>query len=123
MGRIQGDLTERTFRFALRVIDLIDRMPQNTKGWEIGRQLLRSGTSIGANLHEADQALTKPDFVHRCSIARKESSETNYWLRICSAKQLLPAPDADDAATEADEFTRILTAIIKKCQTQPGSPE
>jgi four helix bundle protein len=70
-------------------VDLIDELPNNVKGWVISRQLLRSGTSVGANVREADQALSRVDFIHRLSIAHKEAAETHYWLCLCRDKSLL----------------------------------
>jgi len=78
MGRIQGDLTERTLRFGVDILGLLKQLPQDTGGWVVGKQLCRSGTSIGANIREADAALTDADFAHKMSIARKEASEAEY---------------------------------------------
>lgn len=117
MGRIQGDLADRTYRFALGNLDLIDQLPNNVKGWEIGRQLIRSGTSIGANVREADQALSRADFVHRMAIARKEASESHYWLCMCRDKTLLTGDHVEHAIRESDEFVRILSTVIKKSKT------
>lgn len=117
-GRFRGDLPDRTFRFAKTILDLIDELPRCDKGWAIGKQLVRSGTSIGANVAEADEALTDIEFAHRCSIARKECSETRFWLRLCRDKKLLRAPLVDEAIAEANEFLRILTTILRKLQTR-----
>jgi four helix bundle protein len=116
VGRFQGDLPQRTFEFAIAVIDLVDAIPEGTKGWVIGKQLARSGTSIGANICEADQALTEAEFAHRCSIARKESAETSYWLRLCKRTGLLSAQEVESCLQECAELSRILSTIVKKCQ-------
>ena len=117
-GRFQGDLPDRTLDFAVQIVRLIDELPQNTKGWEIGRQLLRSGTSIGANVREADEAYSEGDFVYKCSLARKEASETLYWLTICERCGFLTAEHAEHAKREAHELACILSAIIKKVQSR-----
>lgn len=70
MARIQGGLLVRTFEFAKMILTLVDELPHNTKGWEISRQVIRAGTSIGANVREADNALTDREFALKCSFAR-----------------------------------------------------
>lgn len=117
-GRFQGDLPERTFQFALMVLSLVDEIPDGTKGWVLGKQLARSGTSIGANIREADHALSDAEFVQRCSIARKEASETQYWLMLCKFAHLLHSTPAFEAAlSEADELMRILSTVVKRSQS------
>ncbi|MBN1976324.1 MAG: four helix bundle protein [Anaerolineae bacterium] len=76
------DIQERTFEFTVRVVKLVDQLPRTTAGIVIGRQIVRSATSIGANVEEADAAESKQDFIHKMSIAHKEARETRYWLRI-----------------------------------------
>jgi four helix bundle protein len=127
IGRFQGgDLPERTFRFTEMILDLVDQYPNNTKGWVLSKQLIKSGTSIGANVHEAAQAFTEADFLYKCSIARKEASETHYWLRLSISRRLLRGVEAEAAIQEADELTRILSAIVQSLQhrlsPQPASP-
>ena len=116
MARIQGDLKERTARFAAAIVNLSDDLPNNNKGWVLGRQLIRSGTSIGANVYEAEHALSDADFAYKCSVARKESSETFYWLDLCRRCGLLAADKATKLAAEADELMRILSAIVKRTE-------
>ncbi|MFQ5490186.1 MAG: four helix bundle protein [Phycisphaerae bacterium] len=116
MGRIQGDLLERTFELAVAILRLARALPNNAQGWEVGRQLIRSGTSIGANVREADHALTRAEFAHKCSIARKEASETHYWLQLCQRTELLSGQHTVEAITEADELLRILSTVVKRTQ-------
>jgi four helix bundle protein len=116
MGRIKGDLGERTMRFALQILKLVDALPNSRKGWEIERQLIRSGTSVGANVREADQAFSEADFAHKCSIAKKEACETEYWLELCKRAELLSGKDLDAALDEADQLTRILAALVRATQ-------
>jgi four helix bundle protein len=115
-GRFQGDLPERTFMFAVRIVTLIDCLPNNAKGWVVGKQLLRSGTSIGANVHEANEALTDAEFASKCSVARKESSETRYWLRLCQHCNLLPHDCVEREINEANELASVLSSIVRKTQ-------
>jgi four helix bundle protein len=115
-GRFQGNLPERTFQFALMILDVVDERPHNTKGWVLAKQLARAGISIGANVPEANEAFTEADFAYKCGIARKEASETYYWLRLCFEARLISQETADGTMKEADEFLRILSAIVKKTQ-------
>jgi four helix bundle protein len=115
-GNIQQpyDICDRTFQFALRIVDVcttLNRRPGVT--WTLSKQLLRSGTSIGANLEESQAAQSRADFVSKCSIARKEVRETHYWLKLLRAKELLCSETALSLMKECDELNRILTAIIK----------
>lgn len=123
MGRIRGDLLERTMRFSVALLRSIDHLPNNSKGWEIGRQLIRSGTSIGANVREAHHALTDADFAYKCSTARKEASETLYWLELCRHVELLPTQLSQALSEEADELVRILLAIVKGTQEHLQGPQ
>ena len=116
MARIQGDLLDRTFRLAQTVLSIVDQLPNNAKGWEVGRQLIRSGASVGANVREADNALTDADFAYKCSIARKEASETHYWLELCQTTSLLGGRGLEHLLKETDEITRILSSIVHKTQ-------
>jgi four helix bundle protein len=116
MGRFQGDLPARSFEFAKQIVSLSAAMPQNNVGWVLGKQVLRSGTSIGANIHEADHAFSVSDFAHKCSLARKEASETWYWLRLCVECDVLGGEQAHAAIGEADELVRVLGSLVKKMQ-------
>jgi len=116
MGRIQGDLLDRSFEFAVSIMSLVDELPDNNKGWVITRQIVRSGTSVGANIHEADHALTSADFAHKCSIARKEASEVCYWLKLCRRTNLLNGKRLESVINEADELIRILSSVVKNTQ-------
>jgi len=77
---ISDELKERTDRFALKVLELAALLPSTEEGRLVRRQLCKSGTSVGANLEEADGSLTLNDFVHKVDIAFKEAKETRYWL-------------------------------------------
>jgi len=107
------DIKERTFLFGVRVVKLVGRLPRNVAGLEIGRQLIRAGTSVGANVEEAQSGESKRDFVHKMGIAVKEAREARYWLRIIKAI-LLQDAGVDALVQEADELVRILATIINK---------
>lgn len=122
MGRLRGDLQTRALTVAVAVLDLTDRLPNNSKGWEVGRQLIRAGTSIGANLCEADHALTNADFAHKASIARKESAETAYWLKVIAAARMVDEQHTVNIASEVDEFICILSTMVRKTQAHMDRP-
>ena len=100
MGRIQGDLLERTMEFAVAIMRLVDQLPNSPKGWTIARQLLKSATSIGANIREANHALSDADFAYTCNVARKEASETHYWLELSRRTEVLHGPELESALRE-----------------------
>lgn len=116
MARIRGDLLDRTFEFAKSILVIVDSLPNDSKGWEVGRQMIRCGTSVGANLREADNAHSDADFIYKCSISRKEASETHYWLQLCDAAALLGGDPLRVLIKEADEIVRILSSIVRKSQ-------
>jgi four helix bundle protein len=118
MGRLQGGLPERSLRFAVTIVSLADHLPANNKGWPLGRQLIRGGTSIGAKVSEADRAQTRREFIQRCSIARKEAAECDDGLRLCRQVGALNDAVVDAAAREADELIRILGAFVKRSQAR-----
>jgi four helix bundle protein len=103
------DIRERAFRFACDVVALNDSMHGAR---DLTRQLLRAGTSIGANLEEADAAQSKPDFVSKCTIALKEARESHYWLRLLRASGKMQ--DGDRLLSDANELVAILTTIVRK---------
>ncbi len=111
------DSTERTFAFARRVVRLcqvLDRSPGVCR--TLANQLLRSGTSIGANVEEGYASQSRPDFIAKYSIACKEARETHYWLRLLAASEAIPVENLQDLTDEADQLVAILTAIVKKCR-------
>ena len=111
------DICERCEEFAVTVIGLQQSMPSCEAGRVLGRQLIRSGTSIGANVHEAQAAESRADFIHKLAIALKEAREAGYWLRVIGKAKLAPADRIGTTQNEAGELTRILFAIIRKSKT------
>jgi four helix bundle protein len=82
-------LLTKSYKFALRMVKLYQYLSEEKKEFVLSKQVLRSGTSIGANIEEANQAQSKADFIHKLSIANKEAFETNYWLRLLRDSNLL----------------------------------
>ena len=121
MGRLYGDLLERTFNFALAILNIADDLPQSTNGWVLGKQVVRSGTSVGANLREANYATTDLEFSHKCNIALKEASETEYWLLLCQHADLLGGEALEELVRETNELIRILNTIVKKTRNRQAN--
>ena len=113
------DIKERTFEFARRCVKLYYFLyEQGGAGRVLAPQLLRAGTSIGANLEEADAGQSKPDFIHKCSISLKEARETSFWLRLFEAEKIVASNKVASLVQESNELISILTTIIKKAQSK-----
>ena len=111
-------ITERTFRFSVRVVNVCRFLEkQGSVSRTLASQLLRSGTSIGANVEEAQAGQSKPDFISKMSIACKEARETHYWLRLLIASDIVQEGKIGDLVKEADELVRILSTIVKSSRT------
>lgn len=104
-------IKERNFKFALSIIKLYKKL-QGQNEFIISKQLLRSGTSIGANIEEATAAQSKKDFLHKMSIASKEARETSYWLRLLKDGDLIKI-SVDEYLDEINQIIKIITKIVK----------
>jgi four helix bundle protein len=112
------DIYDRALEFAARVARLISRLDKSQALIEYGKQVIRASGSIGANIEEADGALTKKDFVNKMGIARREARESRHWLRLIKKVDLAKVPDdrgeLDWQIGEAEELLLILSSIINK---------
>jgi len=106
-------LKTKSYSFALRMIKLYKYLVDEKKEYVLSKQILRAGTSIGANVEEANQAQSKADFIHKLSIAHKEAFETNYWLRLLRDSEILETKLAQSLLEDCEEVQRMLTASIK----------
>ena len=106
---------KKSFDFALEIIELY-KILKSKNEFVISKQLLRSGTSIGANVEEANAAQSKKDFATKMSIASKEARETRYWLRLLNKSKLVEY-DYKNYLNKIDELIRIITAIVKTAQS------
>jgi four helix bundle protein len=95
------------------VLRLVGQLPKTQTSRAIADQLLRSGTSVGANVHEARSAESRADFVHKMQIALKEARETSYWLILTAEAKLAETPTLPDLVEECDQITAILVASVK----------
>jgi four helix bundle protein len=110
----ENKILELTFQFSLQSIELYKILVQKNE-FVISKQLLRSATSIGANVEEGNAAQTKKDFVSKMSIASKEARETKYWLRLLDKSQLVPN-NYSCHLTSIEHIINILTKIVKTAQ-------
>ena len=111
-------LSERTKIFALRIIRLFDSLPKQDSAKILGRQLLRSGTSIGANYREANRSRSNAEFISKIGECLREADETAYWLELLSEAQILPPTRLHDLQDETNQLIAILTAISKKVKSR-----
>ncbi len=111
-----GAIEQKSFLFAVRVVKLCKYLQNEKKERIMSKQLLRSGTSIGANVVEAEQAQSRLDFVSKLSISLKEAVETKYWLRLLNATGYLTEEEFQSIMVDCQEVERLLTAIIKTCK-------
>lgn len=107
------ELEERTKRFSFDVIRFLESLPKNYLGEVMGRQLLRSATSIGANYREANRGESRADFIHKISLAEKEAGESLYWLELMREAGLGASAKCQKLLREADELVAIFTLIGK----------
>lgn len=114
MSERKNLIQAKTFDFSLMIIEIYKKMIEKNE-YVFSKQLVRSGTSIGANVEEAIAAITKKDFVHKMSISSKEARETRYWLRLLIASELVNI-DMSKCLLEVEEISNILTAIVKTTQ-------
>ena len=114
MGEKPYNIQERTFAFAVEIVNLTRLLPSDTAGRVIANQLVRSGTSIGANAEEASAGQSRTDFLHKMNIALKEARETHYWLRLLAATSSRHASELEPLIDEADQIMRIIGAIISR---------
>ena len=110
---------EKSFQFALDIVSLYQNLKKQNE-FVISKQLMRSGTSIGANVEEGSAAQTKKDFIAKMSIASKEARETRYWLRLLQQSKLVNI-DFSGHLNSIEELIKILTSIVKTAQNRENS--
>jgi four helix bundle protein len=111
---MKKDLEPRTTMFALSVISAVSNFPKNMVAEILGRQLLRSGTSIGANYREANRAVSRADFANKIGTIQKEASETQYWLELLIDSDIVKSQKLGSLQSEATELLAIFTATGRK---------
>ncbi len=111
-----NDLVERTTEFALRVVRMFVALPKTDEARVLGKQVLRSGTSVGANYREAQRARSKPEFIAKIGDCLKELDESTYWLELLVRSEIVPAPKLASLRDEANQLLAIFTTISKNAK-------
>ena len=117
----EDDLKERTKKFALRTIRLFGSLPKSSQARVLGKQLLRSGTSVGANYREAYRARSRSEFIAKCGDSLRELEESAYWLELLVNGAIMPTDKLQSLRSECDELTAIFVTIIKQARDHPAS--
>jgi len=104
---------EKSFEFAVRIVNLYKHLSTNKKEFVLSKQMLRSGTSIGANICEAEQAQSTADFLSKMSISLKECCETDYWLRLLHRTGFLNEKEYSSIIADCQDLTKLLVSITK----------
>ena len=111
------DIVKRTYKYALRIVQLANRLPNSCGAYPIRDQLIRSGTSVGANTEEASAGFSRNDFIYKMAVASKEARESNYWLRLIRDSGIAKTKELEEeinsAVAESNELKKILTSIVK----------
>lgn len=111
----------KSYSFALRIVAVARQLQDKKREYVLSRQLLRAGTSIGANVEEATAGQTHKDFTAKMAVASKEARETLYWLRLLTDSNYIAQPDAQNLFADCSELIRMLTAIVKTAQKEESA--
>ncbi len=114
MPKDERDLRDRTKSFALRVVRMFSSLPKTTEAQILGRQVLRSGTSIGANYREAFRGRSRAEFIAKCGDSLRELEETAYWLELLVDANIISSDKLSRVRQECDELTAIFVTILKR---------
>lgn len=109
---------DKTFDFAIRIVKLYQYLCAEKKEFTLSKQVLRSGTSIGAMVREAEHAESKNDFIHKFAIAQKEANETVYWLELLKATGYLSEKEFENISSDSIAILKLITSILKTTKKQ-----
>ena len=112
--KVENVIEAKSFEFAVRIVNLYKHLTESKKEFVLSKQLLRSGTSIGANVAEAERGQSKADFNAKMNIALKEANESEYWIRLLHRTEYLTKEEFDSIEKDIKEIIEILVAICKK---------
>lgn len=110
------DLRERTMNFALRIVQMFVALPKTEEARVLGKQVLRSGTSVGANFREAHRARSKPEFIAKVGDCLKELDQSSYWLELLTRSSIVPVSKLASLQDETHQLIAILTTISKNAK-------
>lgn len=120
MGKSDNIVMKKSFDFALKIIELYKYMVAEQKEYVLSKQLLRSGTAIGALIKESEHAQSKADFLNKVNIALKEANESEYWLELLKASNYLKEEKHLTLLNEISELVKILASIVKTTKLNLG---
>ena len=121
MTRKNNSIAEKSMAFAVRIVDLYRYLSEHKHEGVMSKQVLRSGTSVGANVREANSAQSKADFISKMSIALKECDETGYWLELLERTRYLSRDEYHSIEADCRELFAMLTAILKSARSKSTS--
>lgn len=113
---MNNPIVDKSKKFALHIVHLYKKLTDERKEFVLSKQILRSGTSIGANIRESQRGESKADFVHKLSISLKEADETQYWLELLEEGEFITKEEFNSLNKDIMEIIRLLTAIIKSAK-------
>jgi four helix bundle protein len=113
-------IKEKSFRFAVRVVKLCKYLKTEKQEYILSKQLMRSGTSIGANVRESQNAESKADFIHKLAISQKEADETLYWLELLKETDYITTEEYQSLESDANELLKIIRSIILTTKKNKG---
>jgi four helix bundle protein len=114
----ENKLKEKSLKFAIRIVNLYKYLCEEKREFVLSKQVLRSGTSVGAMIREAEHAESKTDFVHKMAIAQKESNETIYWLELLKATEYISNTEFESINFDAIEIIKMITSSIKTTKSK-----
>ena len=120
MNDNKNDLRERTTEFALRIVRMYKSLPKTTEAQILGKQALRSGTSVGAQFRESQRAKSDADFINKLESVLQEADETAFWLELLVRAEIVPAKRLEALRKETDELIAILVTIVTKVKKRIG---
>jgi four helix bundle protein len=115
----QQEFKNRTKQLVIRTIKVVESLPQTTTAQVIGKQVLRSSTSVGANYRTACRAKSTPDMLYKLAIVEEEADETSYWLELLVEAEIIPAVRLQNLMSEVDEITAMIVSSIKTLRQKP----
>jgi four helix bundle protein len=116
---LMSNLRDRTKKFALRIIKMYSALPKSTEAQVLGKQVLRSGTSVGAHYREACRARSAAEYISKIAGGLQELEETVYWLELITEAQIIPLARLQDMLDEAQEIMAIMGTLLKKAKKTP----
>ena len=118
--KTESIIQTKSFNFSIQIIETYKELTNSKREFILSKQLLRSGTSIGANITEAEHRQSIKDFVHKLSISRKEANESIYWIKLLGATDYLSSSTSKPLLKDCEELLKLLTSIIKTTKERNG---